>query len=101
MNPHSEDLKTLGFMLIVVAVFVVVPLVIVFTEHQRKMMKLLRGVNDEEPSLLKRLWTANATDKTEIEDLRRRVAILESDVASLRSLPRPEVAGETLKSRLG
>src|SRR5690349_2289555 len=99
MGVTPETLKIIGTMVVAVAMFVVLPLTIVFTEHQRKMMKLLRGQNDQEPSLLRALLTPQITDQGSIDGLRQRVDALEAEVAQLKSQSQP--AADNLSSRIG
>ncbi len=85
MGVSPESLKIVGMLIVMIAVFVVVPLTIVFTEHQRKMMKLLRGQNDQEPSLLRTVLTSSGGGSAEIENLNKRVEALENEIAYLKA----------------
>jgi uncharacterized protein YceH (UPF0502 family) len=91
----TEEIKVVTMAIVAIAVFVVVPLIIVFTEHQRKMIKLLRGLNDEESNPIKALF-----GNTETSRLEARIDHLEREVATLKAKI-PQAEEEHLHQRLG
>lgn len=101
MNLAPDQVEAIGIIVLGLCMFVVVPLIIVFTEHQRKMIKLLRGQADEEPSLLKTL-VHTGTSTEEIAQLRDRVTKLEAHLAALEASKAGTAAyNESLSTRLG
>ncbi len=83
-----------------VLVLVVLPIVALLLEHQRKMARLIRGESPEESgsSEIAALFGAGGggSDGSAVRALMERVSQLEAEVASLRrSLPQPEGAEST------
>lgn len=76
-----EMLKAAGIAVVLVGVFVVVPIVAILLEHQRKMAKLIRGQREEPSELVHLLTGANPTNPA----LEARVEALEAEVRELRS----------------
>lgn len=91
MSP--ETLKTVLIVGLFFGLFVVVPIVAILAEHQRKMMRLMRGEKEgpnETAELLAALNGQAPPRTAEIEALKARVSELEAMVTELKSsLPAP------------
>ncbi|MCO5298103.1 MAG: hypothetical protein M9921_14740 [Fimbriimonadaceae bacterium] len=76
-----EMLKTAGVAVLLAGVFVVVPIVAILLEHQRRMAKLIRGEKDE-PSELIHLLSGTPKSNSQLE---ARIEALEAEVRELRN----------------
>lgn len=82
MDP--QVLKTIAIATVTLVVFVVVPIVAMLLEHQRKMVRLMRGESTPEGNETLGMLLG-ATPKSESPELAARVAVLEAEVAQLRT----------------
>lgn len=91
MSP--ETLKTVLIVGLFFGLFVVVPIVAILAEHQRKMMRLMRGEKEgpSETAELLAVLNGQAPPRTaEVEALKARVNELEEKLSELQSsLPAP------------
>lgn len=97
MDITTDLVKTIGITLTLIAIFVVLPIVALLTEHQRKMALLMRGEKSEDKDALSLLMGTDS--KEELAALRERVDLLESRLKALDRTTDPALS-ERLEERL-
>ncbi len=93
--------KTIAITVGILAVVVVLPMVGLFLEHQRKMARLMRGepVEEQDTAVVVGVHAAMAPkNAAEVKELRERVQTLEQEVAFLKSQLPPRF-DEELRAR--
>lgn len=100
MSP--DVIKTITISVVLFALFVVLPIVVLMLEHQRKMVLLMRGESEKDTStdFIKALAGVESTDQAEVDALRNRVTLLEAQVAQLSARSLPDGESEAMKQRL-
>lgn len=89
MDITTDLVKTVGITLTLIAIFVILPIVALLTEHQRKMALLMRGDKSEEKDALSLSMGTDSMD--ELAELRARVDRLESRLGALDRATDPAV----------
>ncbi len=76
--------KTAGLIALLVGIFVVLPVVALLMEHQRKMVLLMRGEKSDDKDVMQMLLGSKSGDSQQLQALEARVAILEAELGSLK-----------------